>query len=328
MSVKLIEVERCARIAVEQCVRLRPGERVLVVTDTMRDQSVPQALAGAAVAAGNEAVLMVMPTRRLTPQEPPASVVAAMQAADVVFLHTTYSLSHSQARVLAQKAGARVISAPGVTEDGFLRTLSVDMEALARLTNRLAERVAAAQSARVTTALGTDISYVLGNPVTAMDGLCEKPGEIDFFPPGCFLSVPKLGGVSGRAVVDGAITQIGRLSSPVTMTFDGGRLVKIEGGGEAARLERMLAVLEDPGAYSFAAWGIGTNPGAALVGEDPSFEGERVFGWTHVSTGSNATFPGGTVRAKIHLDGIISSPTIYLDGEVIVKDGKFQGELA
>ena len=61
---------------------------------------------------------------------------------------------------------------------------------------------------------------------------------------------------------------------------------------------------------------------------DPSFEGERVFGWCHVSTGSNATFPGGTVRAKIHLDGIISNPTIYLDGEVILKEGKFEGEFS
>jgi leucyl aminopeptidase (aminopeptidase T) len=47
-----------------------------------------------------------------------------------------------------------------------------------------------------------------------------------------------------------------------------------------------------------------------------------------VSTGSNASFPGGTVRAKIHLDGIISSPTISLDAEVILKEGKFQGDLA
>jgi leucyl aminopeptidase (aminopeptidase T) len=128
--------------------------------------------------------------------------------------------------------------------------------------------------------------------------------------------------------VDGAITQIGRLSSPVAMTFEEGRLARIEGGGEATRLEKLLASLEDKNAYRFAAWGIGTNPGAALVGEDPSFEGERVFGYCHVSTGSNATFPGGTVRAKIHLDGIISNPTIYLDGEVILKEGKFEGEFS
>jgi leucyl aminopeptidase (aminopeptidase T) len=280
------------------------------------------------MAAGAEPVLMVIPTRRGTPQEPPASVVAALQATDLAFLYTTFSLSHSRARVLAQKAGARVISMPGVTEDGFLRTLSVDMDRLASLTNRVAERVEQARTARVTTQLGTDMRYTLGHPVTTMDGVCEKPGDIDFFPPGLFLSVPIEGSASGTAVVDGAITQIGRLSSPVTMTFAEGRLVKIEGGGEAARLTQLLASLEDDNAYRFAAWGIGSNPGAELAGEDPSFEGERVFGWTHVSTGSNATFPGGTVRAKIHLDGIISRPTIYLDDEPMLQDGRFQVEFA
>jgi len=325
---KGVELQRCARVALEKCAGVRAGERVLVVTDTMRDLSVAQALMGAAMAAGAEGVLVAIPTRRLTPQEPPAAVLAAMQATDIVFLHTTYSLTHSSARVQAQKAGARVISMPGVTEDGFLRTMSVDMDRLVRLTNRLADRVTLARTARVTTALGTDVRYELGHPVTTLDGVAEKSAELDTFPPGLFLSVPRDGGVSGRAVVDGAITQIGRLSSPVTMIFAEGRLVKIDGGGEAARLTQLLASLEDDNAYKFAAWGIGSNPGAALVGEDPSFEGERIFGWTHVSTGSNATFPGGTVRAKIHLDGIISRPTVYLDDELILQDGKFQGEFA
>lgn len=323
---KSVEVQRCARVAVERCAGVKAGERLLVVTDTMRDQSVAQALMGAAMAAGAEAVLTVIPTRRLTPQEPPAPVAAAMQATDMVFLYTTYSLTHSSARMQAQQAGARVISMPGVTEDGFLRTLSVDMDRLAALTNRLADRVARARSARVTTPLGTDLRYELAHPVTTLDGVVGKPGDLDTFPPGLFLSVPREGGVSGKTVVDGAITQIGRLSSPVSMTFADGRLTKIEGGSEAARLTQLLASLEDEGAYEFAAWGIGSNPGAALVGEDPSFEGERVFGWTHISTGSNAAFPGGTVRAKIHLDGIISRPTISLDDEVILREGKFQGE--
>jgi leucyl aminopeptidase (aminopeptidase T) len=325
---KRVELQRCARVALEKCVDLHSGERVLVVTDTMRDQSVAHALIGEALAAGSEGVLIVIPTRRSTPQEPPAAVTAAMQATDIAFLYTTYSLSHSNARVQAQKAGARIISMPGVTEDGFLRTLSIDIEALASLTNKLSARVTRAKSARILTPSGTDVSLDLGHPVTVIDGICRKPGDLDFFPPGLFLSVPREGGVSGRAIVDGAITQIGRLSSPVAMTFEEGRLARIEGGGEATRLEKLLASLEDKNAYRFAAWGIGTNPGAALVGEDPSFEGERVFGYCHVSTGSNATFPGGTVRAKIHLDGIISNPTIYLDGEVILKEGKFEGEFS
>jgi aminopeptidase len=325
---KTVELQRCARTAVEKCGNVKPGERVLIVTDTMRDQSVAQALMAAALAAEAQPVLTIMPARRSTPQEPPAAVLGAMQACDLAFLYTTYSMTHSSARVAAQKAGARIISMPGVTEDGFLRTLSVDMDRLASLTNRVSDRVSRARTGRVTTALGTDMRYELGHPAATLDGMVQNPGDLDAFPPGLFLSVPRLGSASGVAVVDSAITQIGRLSAPVTMSFDGGRLVKIEGGSEAARLTNLLAALDDDNAYNFAAWGIGSNAGAALVGEDPSFEGERVFGWTHVSTGSNATFPGGTVQAKIHLDGIISQPTIYLDDEVILRDGKFVGEFA
>ena len=116
---KAIELQRCARVAIETCGSVRPKERVLIVTDTMRDQSVARALMAAALAADAEPVLMVMPTRRSTPQEPPAAVRAAMQAADIAFLYTTYSLTHSSARVEAQKTGARIITMPGVTEDGL-----------------------------------------------------------------------------------------------------------------------------------------------------------------------------------------------------------------
>lgn len=323
---KSVELQRCARVAVEFCGKVRQGERVLIVTDTMRDPSVADALMGAALSVGAEPVLTIMPTRRLTPQEPPAAVAAAMTQADIAFLYTSYSLTHSSARVEAQKTGVRIITMPGVTEDGFLRTLSVDMERLVQLTNALSDRVARARTARVTTALGTDMRYELEHPLAVMDGVAGESGELDAFPPGLFLSVPKMKSASGIAIVDGSITQVGRLSSPVSLRFEEGRLVSIEGGSEAARLSALLAALEDPNAYEFSAWGIGTNPGAALIGEDPSFEGERVHGWTHVSTGSSAALPGGTVKSKIHLDGIIGAPTISLDGEVILDEGRFVAE--
>ena len=320
---KSAELQRCARVAIEFCGHVRSGERVLIVTDTMRDPSVAEALMGAALAAGAEPVLTIMPTRRSTPQEPPGAVSAAMTQADIAYLYTTYSLTHSAARVEAQKAGTRIVTMPGVTEDGFLRTLSVDMDRLVRLTNGLSARVLRARAARVSTTLGTDMRYELEHPLAIMDGVANKPGDLDAFPPGLFLSVPTMKKASGVAVVDGSITQIGRVSTPVTMRFEESRLVSIEGGNEATRLSVLLASLDDPNAYEFAAWGIGTNPGAALIGEDPSFEGERVYGWTHVSTGSSAALPGGTVKSKIHLDGIISSPTIYLDEELILDKGKF-----
>ncbi len=268
---KAIELQRCARVAIETCGSVRPKERVLIVTDTMRDQSVAHALMAAALAADAEPVLMVMPTRRSTPQEPPAAVRAAMQAADIAFLYTTYSLTHSSARVEAQKTGARIITMPGVTEDGFLRTLSVDMDRLVRLTNALADRVARARTARVTTALGTDMRYELEHPLATMDGVVEKPGDLDAFPPGLFLSVPRAKSASGVAVVDGSITQVGRLTAPVTMSFDNGRLVAIDGGSEATRLSNLLESLEDKNAYEFAAWGIGDQSRSSPRRRGPEF---------------------------------------------------------
>ncbi len=318
------DLTQAAQTGVETCLGVRAGEQVLVVADTLRPPSVPHALVHAATAAGADAVLAVFAARERSPHEPPSAVAEAMCQADATILYTTASLSHSQARIRAQQAGTRVISAPGLSEEGFIRTLSVDVPALADLTLRLADAVAHSRSARLRTEAGTDIKMRLAHPVVAADGLCRNPGDLDFFPPGLILNVPAAETVSGTAVVDGAITHLGKLGRPVRMEFREGRVTEIRGAEEADRLRRMLDELEDPNVYAFAAWGMGTNPRAALIGEEPSFEGERVHGWAHLSTGSNAAFPGGTVRARLHLDLIITDPVVELDGRVILENRAFR----
>jgi aminopeptidase len=313
-----------ARTAIATCLGVRPGEEVLVVTDTLRPRSVPEALLTAATEAGADAVSTQFRARERSPSEPPRSVAEAMRGADAAILYTTASLSHSAARLRAQEAGTRIISAPGLSEDGFLRTLSVDVPRLADLTTRVADAIGGGRRVRVRTAAGTDIHMDLAHPVTAADGLCRTPGELDFFPPGLVLNVPVAGSVTGTAVIDGSITHIGALAAPVTIEFRDGTAVAIRGGQEAERLQRMLDALEDPHVFEFAAWGIGTNPNAALIGADPSFEGERVYGWAHLSTGSNAAFPGGTVRAKLHLDLIVRDPVVEIDGTVILEKRAFR----
>ncbi|MFN8486302.1 MAG: hypothetical protein U0350_01840 [Caldilineaceae bacterium] len=318
------ELARCGRVALETCMNVKPGEQVLIVADTLADERVSEALLGAARAGGAEAMLMVFPARPRGGMEPPSAVSAAMQQADAVFLHTTASLTHSQARIAAQKAGVRVISMPGVSGETFLRTLNADMSRVAELTRRLSACIDNAKVARMTSPLGTDLTLELGNPTLVLDGICHERGELDTFPPGLPLSVPRVDGVHGRAVVDGSITSIGRLSAPVTLYFEAGRAVNIEGGPEADRLTQLLAQFNDPAVYSFAAWGMGANPGARLLGDEPSFEGERIYGWAHVSLGSNAALPGGTVRAPIHLDAIIAFPVVELDGRIVMRNGQFQ----
>lgn len=133
--------------------------------------------------------------------------------------------------------------------------------------------------------------YALGYPVTTLDGVVEKPGQLDTFPPGLFLSVPIEGSAGGTAVVDGAITQIGRLSSPVTMTFAEGRLVRIEGGGEAARLTQLLASLEDDNAYTFAAGGSGVTPGRRWWARTPAARASGSSAGATSARGATRRFP-------------------------------------
>jgi len=322
---KNAEIFRYAQLIVNQCAGIKAGEQVLVVSDTLADQSITHAIVGAALACGAEASAIVYAARKQSPHEPPPAVVEAMKASDVVFLYTGASLTHSRARRAAQQAGARVMVMAGVNEDVFLRTVPVDLARVADLTARLAKRIEAAQEGRIKTALGTDLTMRLGNSVVIIDGLCLNRAEIDFVPFGCLVNVPQAASAHGTIVVDGSVGSLGIVSAPITLTIKAGRIVDIQGGKDANRLRNLLASANDPNVYNCPAeWGVGTNPGARLIGVEPTFEGERVYGWTHVALGNNDVFPGGSVRAPLHLDAIITDPVIELDQQVILADGEYK----
>jgi len=321
---ELAELYRCAQIVMDHCLAVRPGEQVLIVSDTLRPQSISQALLGAALTRGAEARIALYPGRATSPQEPPRAIAKAMCAADVVLCYTTGSLTHSQARVAAQGAGARVLSMPGVNEATFLRTVRVDLSQVADLTQLIGERLAVARTAHITSATGTDLTMDMGNAPVVVDGLCLSPGELDFIPFGTTVVVPRSGSAFGRVVVDGSITNIGLVHTPVVLTVQAGRLIQVEGGREAAELRAMLAATGDPDAYNCPAeWGVGSNPGAELLGLEPTFEGERGYGWVHLALGSNQVFPGGTVAAKIHLDVILTDPIVKLDANQFLANRQF-----
>ena len=105
---------------------------------------------------------MLMTERGSHAAEPPASVAAAMAAADVVLCPTVQSLSHTAARREANEAGARIATLPGVTEELLARVMSADMEGLRRKGEAIAEMLTAGSEARITCANGSDLRLGLG----------------------------------------------------------------------------------------------------------------------------------------------------------------------
>lgn len=319
-----IELAHSAKIAVERCMGVQGGEKVLVVTDTMMSPRIGEALMAQSKALGADASLIIYPARKFTNEEPPGNVKEAMRASDAVFTYTSTSLTHTDARREAQAAGARVITMPRILEDQFIRTVRVDFDAMSALTQKVGRALQEAKRVRIRTPAGTDVEWEqAGRPAFAVDGICRGRGAFSQIPPGLTFIAPLEGTASGRIVVDGAMAKVGEppMSSPIHWTVERGKIVKIEGGIEARKLEKLLEEVGDPNAYNCPAeWGIGTNPVAILSN---AIEGERCFGLVHIGIGDNHTVHG-TVKCKLHLDAILLSPTVELDGKAIVEGGKFR----
>ena len=74
-----------------------------------------------------------------------------------------------------------------------------------------------------------------------------------------------------------------------------------------------------PEARNVAELGVGTNDCARITGT--ILEDEKILGTVHVAFGNNASM-GGTVKVPFHLDGVIRAPTLVVDGEVLLEDGR------
>ena len=254
-----------------------------------------------------------------------AETAGRLQQADVVVALTSYSLSHTNAREAATRSGTRLASMPGITEDMMKHGgMTADYHRVAELCWKLTEFLQGAREAEITTPLGTKLRLGLEGrePGTPPDtGLYLKPGEWGNLPAGEAYIAPLETQADGIAVVDGTIAQIGLPSQPVTLEFREGKVVRIEGGREAIQLRNLLESLEDENAYVIAELGIGTNEAARLTGV--TVEDEKGLGTVHVAIGRNTGF-GGVNMSKIHLDSIITNPTLKIDGKVIIENGQPQ----
>jgi leucyl aminopeptidase (aminopeptidase T) len=312
-----VELDGAALVAVRDCMGVQAGERVLVVTDDPL-RAIGAALRRASVGLGAETLLVEITPRRSTGEEPPPEVATLMGMMDVVLCPTSKSLTHTDARRAASAAGVRVGTLPGVTEEIMVRCMNADYHAIAARTHRLCRRLERSREVHVTAPGGTDIVMpIAGREAHASSGLFREKGQWGNLPTGEAYLAPVEGQSEGVVVVDGSMAGVGLVRTPIRITVERGYATAIEGGEEAARLR---ALLEPHGrdAYTVAEFGIGTNDRAILTGV--ILEDEKVMGTIHIAFGDNKSM-GGSVRVASHLDGLVTAPTVRLDGEAIMRDG-------
>jgi len=311
MNRQLVEI---SKNVLQNCLGLKAGETFLIVTDEVK-KALAESVYEAGKSLGAETMLALIQERERSGQEPPAPIAAAMAASQVVLCITEHSLTHTQARKAAVAAGARLATMPGITEDMFLEgAIAADYFRVKELTEKVTEVLNQGKQVRIEKG-GYSLTFSIeGRNGAASNGLYLNPGESGNLPSGEGYIAPVEGTAEGQILIDGSLANYGKLSSPLLLTVEKGRIVKAE--GEAS--DWLLGVLGDGDGRQLGEFGVGTNEKARITGV--VLEDEKVYGTIHVAFGSNNTF-GGTISAGVHIDGVVTKSDVWIDDRKIMENG-------
>lgn len=302
------------RIILEDCMGVKENESVLILTDDVKC-NIGISLFEQSKQIAEDSVLMVMKARSISGEELPASVAESMKNFDVIICPTSVSLTHTNAKKNAVNEGARLGSMPGISEEMFNEgAITADYKSVEELTLKFTQLLTASKTAKI-----VKDGYVLemslldrkGVPST---GIYKNPGESGNLPSGEAYIAPVEGTANGEMIIDGSMVGVGKLNSPLYVKIEDGVLKELT-GEDAHKLQILFDNTENG---TVAELGIGTNTKARLTGI--ILEDEKIYGTIHIAFGTNTSF-GGINKAACHLDGIILKPTLYLDNEMVIKDG-------
>jgi aminopeptidase len=301
-----------------KCLGLKKDERFLIITDQNK-LSIAWAIFDAAMEIGANVQLMRIPVAETHGSEPPEPLPEFMKMFDAIIAPTTKSISHTNARREASKAGVRIATMPDIREETFLRTMTADYGKIAERGFNIAEQLNLANTISIKSPSGTDIKLNRGDRNAMVDtGLIYKPGDFSNLPAGEVYIAPVEGSANGVMAVDGSMAGIGLMKKPLMIKIENGFAASFN-GHKAEELVKLLAP-HGENAKNLAEFGIGTNDKAQLCGSP--LEDEKVIGTIHLALGDNQSM-GGNVAVSSHLDGIIRNPSVWFDDRQIMKDGKF-----
>jgi leucyl aminopeptidase (aminopeptidase T) len=317
-------LERAAKTVVESCLNINPQETFLVITDTEKEE-IGRALFNAGLRRGCEALLVVMKPRSRHGEEPPKAIADMWLQADVFVAPTKFSLTHTQARKNATAKGARGATMPGITSEIFTETMGIDYTLVKENCEKMRKALEGAKAVEVTSPIGTKLTLsIQGRKILVDNGILHDRGAFGNLPAGEVFVAPVEGTAEGVIVCDGSIAGVGVLKNPVKIEVKEGYATNILGEAEAEQLKRALESAPPQykkEAYNIAEFGVGCNYGAKIVGN--VLEDEKVYGTIHIALGDNSTIGGKTI-AGIHLDCVLTKPTLRVDGKAVVIDGKWQ----
>ncbi len=310
-------VAEAARAAMTKCLAVQAEDYVLVVTDETC-QEIGLTFRDVAQSLEAETLFLQYRSREHHGDEPPIGVAEIMREMDVVLAPTKMSISHTDARRRACKAGARIATLPGVTPEMLERCFGGDIDAVAARVREIARAMQGRAEVHVTDEDGSDLRFSMDGARVFQDtGMIRQPGDFGTLPPGKAAVAPVEGSARGDIVIRG--TMFGRKleDEPLRLRIEGGRVVGVEGGEAAARLNSVFEAFGDD-ARTLSEFGLGAHDHAILTGNP--LEDEKVQGTMYLAFGNNRSL-GGSIEVAVHEVAVLTDNKVTLDGRTLLENG-------
>lgn len=321
-----------AELIVDTCFTVEKGDVVTIITD---DQHAHLAKIVADVAAERGASPVVMNNeaqvaRALAdtsfPMAPPQNLHNAMLAADEIIIMTNLEWANRFAHVSAVKESCANNVKIASVESG-MGEWDLGLEDILASTDRAVAAIAklkGVKECRVWSPNGTDVTVSIEDrPALQVTPIRQRGwmmGPLPLWAEVAFAAVETK--TNGVIAVDGNMLGIGVdvVSSPIYWHVKDGKLMGIEGGEDAKRLEKVIEGV--PNVDVVAEFAFGTSDKSPLG--SPSEKGR--IGNVHFALGDNKNaYPGGQNSCRLHLDGVIRNATLEImdTGGFIFREGKW-----
>lgn len=321
------EVNRAALKLAKDVMLIEKGESVVITADSSTDRRIVEATANAVYSIGGEPVVIYYPTSVVAYTEPVKPIGNAVASADVWIEFAYISIMLCPSFQKALDNGCRYINLTGMDVIMMVNTIGrVDYAGVVELGEKLKSIIGAADEVIIRDINGTDlVAYNQGRSIRHSGQLATQKGY-PIMLCGQISWCPIEETINGTLVFDVALfppAELGILSSNIKLTLENGVVTKVEGGKDAEIFKAWLESFNDPNMYRLAHYSLGFNPGVTKA-TGRIVEDERIFGCIEFGIGSQGSaIKGKYWQAASHTDGVLSKPTIILDGQPLEENGRY-----
>ncbi len=318
-----MNVQKGAEIIIRDWIRLRSGERLLIVSSG-RYQTETHALRQAALQITGHVELLMLDELSIFAGAYFNERETAFDAYDVIIGATEYSLITTKAVKRAVSHKKRFLSLPLSTRNGrsmlsydFLRADTAKSKIMAL---SMMDYFLSASRIDIRTARGTDLRLCIkGRRAGFFNGCCRDGKGLSSASVEVYVPVVE-NATEGMLVLDGSMGYIGPVDRPVNICIHGGKITQIENNASGRKLRDYIHCFADERMYTASEFGIGLNTYARCRG-CCYIEDESAYGTFHIGFGRNIAL-GGRQDAAGHFDLVARNADIYVDNQMIMEQGK------